>query len=353
MSRVRAQRYCEPVITIERCLQIDFYILDICFEGSIVAMSIRGHLWTIAPSLRHRLRPPRLPASRPWDTTVADPLRGSVWLTGRLSEVPGSDEILVLVHGLGGCSNSHYLSSGLAAAEAAGISSLRLNLRGADRQGEDFYHAGLTADLHAALASPELRLYRRVYALGYSLGGHLALRLGAEEGDPRLAAVAAICSPIDLARAQGEIDAPPLWIYRHYLLDGLKDIYDSVAARHPLGPPALPLPAAEVRRIRTIREWDDRVVAPRHGFAGAADYYARESVAPRLPALRVPALLCNSEHDPMVPARAVRAALTRPAPRLEVCWISGGGHVAFPRAMGVDGRVVGWLREQGDPGVAA
>jgi hypothetical protein len=307
-------------------------------------MSVRGHLWTIAPSLRHRLRPPRLPESRPWTVTLEDPLRGPVRLTGLLREVPGSDEILVLVHGLGGGSDSHYLSSGVAAAETAGISSLRVNLRGADRRGEDFYHAGLTADLHAALASPELRGYRRIYALGYSLGGHLALRLGTEEGDLRLAAVAAICSPIDLARAQAEIDAPPLWLYRNYLLNGLKDIYDAVAARH-----AMALSAAAVRRIRSIREWDDRVVAPRHGFVDAADYYARASVAPRLPALRVPALLFNSEHDPMVPARAVRAALDLPAPRLEVRWIPGGGHVAFPRSMGVDGRVVGWLRSSPIP----
>jgi predicted alpha/beta-fold hydrolase len=314
-------------------------------------MSVRGHLWTIAPSLRHRLRPAPLPPSRPWTVTLDDPLRGAVRLTGLLREVPASDEIVVLVHGLGGGSDSHYLSSGVAAAEAAGISSLRVNLRGADRRGEDFYHAGLTADLHAALASPELQRYARIYALGYSLGGHVALRLGTEEGDPRLAAVAAICSPIDLARSQAEIDAPPLWLYRHYLLNGLKDIYDAVAARHPLPSRvtsrAVPLPAAAVRRIRSIREWDDRVVAPRHGFADAADYYARASVAPRLPALRVPALLFNSEHDPMVPARAVRAALDLPAPRLEVRWIPGGGHVAFPRAMGVDGWVVEWLRGKG------
>ncbi len=117
--------------------------------------------------------------------------------------------------------------------------------------------------------------------------------------------------------------------------------------------PAVPLPVAEVRRIRTIREWDDRVVAPRHGFADAADYYARESVAPRLAGLRVPALLLNSEWDPMVPARAVRAALVdRPAPRLEVRWIPGGGHVAFPSAMAVDRRVVDWLRGRGRPQVA-
>lgn len=316
-------------------------------------MSVLGHLWTIAPRVRHGFRPARLPEARAWETVIEDPKMGPVRLTGKLREVPGSEEVLVLVHGLGGCTDSHYLYGGVAAAEAAGISCLRINLRGSDRRGEDFYHAGLTADLHAALASEELRPYRRVQVLGYSLGGHLALKLGTEPGDPRLAAVAALCSPLDLALSQREIDAPALWIYRRYLLRSLNGIYAEVAARHPPG--SLPLPVAEAARIRSLREWDDRVVAPRHGFTGAADYYARASVAPRLSALRVPALLVHSEWDPMVPARAVRAALqAAPAPGLQVRWIAGGGHVAFPRGTdaglgegsGVDAQVVGWLRAQ-------
>jgi predicted alpha/beta-fold hydrolase len=304
-------------------------------------MSLRGHFWTVAPLVRHRLRGPRLSAARPWETSLEDPGIGRVRLSGGLREVPGSREILVLVHGLGGGAGSHYLGGGTAAAEAAGLSSLQVDLRGSDRRGEDFYHAGLTADLHAVLASEELRRYERVYVLGYSLGGHLTLRLGAEAGDPRLVAVAALCSPLDLALSQREIDSPSRWPYRRYLLKGLVDIYAAVAARRPV-----PLPIERARRIRTIREWDDRVVAPRHGFADAADYYARESVAPRLSALRVPALLLASEWDPMVPAHTLRAALTRPAPRLQVRWIAGGGHVKLPRALEVDRRVVEWLRAQ-------
>jgi predicted alpha/beta-fold hydrolase len=211
------------------------------FEDTIAGMPIRGHLWTIAPFLRRRLRRAPFPASRSWETALEDPKVGTVRLSGRLRETPGSEEILVLVHGLGGGAESHYLRGAVAAAEAAGISSLRVNLRGSDRRGEDIFHAGLTADLHAALASAELRGYRRVYALGYSLGGHLALRLGTEPGDPRLAAVAAICSPLDLALAQREIDSPRRWIYRRYLMNGLYAIYAAVAARHSMTP-AVPLP---------------------------------------------------------------------------------------------------------------
>jgi predicted alpha/beta-fold hydrolase len=302
------------------------------------------HFWTLRPRIVHAVRPQQAPESRPWETTVDDPQVGPVRLTGLLRERSG-DELLVLVHGLGGCTDSHYMVRGAAAAEAAGLSCLRVNLRGADRKGEDYYHAGLAVDLHAVLASLVDR-YRRIYVLGYSLGGHVTLRFATEPLDSRVAAVAAVCAPVDLALSVVELDAPGLGLYRRYLLRSLADIYRAVAARRPV-----PFPVERLGEIRLIRDWDDRIVAPRHGFKDAADYYARASVAPRLPDLQVPALLLNSDCDPMVPARAVRPGLERASPRLRVAWVRAG-HVAFPSGLdagladgtGMDAQVIGWLR---------
>ncbi len=313
-------------------------------------MSLPGHYWTIAPRLRHGFRPREAPEAKAWGTTLEDPVTGRVPVTGWLRErpgegQPGGEELVVLVHGLGGSTGSHYMVRGAQAAEAAGLSCLRLNLRGCDRQSHDFFHAGLTANLHAALACPELTGYRRIYLVGYSLGGHVVLRLATEEVDPRVAGVAALCAPLDLSLSQQAIDAPARWPYRRYLMSSLIDIFAAVAARRPQQ-----LRPEQAARIRTIREWDDLVVAPRHGFADAADYYARASVAPRLGELRVPSLLVNSEGDPMVPAKPVRAVLKGAFPRLEVRWVAGGGHVSFPRALDIDAQVLAWLRRQtGEP----
>jgi uncharacterized protein len=321
-----------------------------------VLLNPLGHLRTIGPRIRHAVHPRSAPESRPWETVVEDPQAGAVRLTGRLREVPGADEAVVLVHGLGGSTESHYMPRGAAAAERAGISCLRLNLRGSDRRGEDYYHAGMTADVHAALASPELRPYRRLYAVGYSMGGHVALRLACEDADPRLAAVAAVCAPLDLARSQREIDSPAAWLYRRYLIANLGGVYRAVAARRPV-----PFPVERLGEIHTFLEWDDRIVAPRHGFADAADYYARASVAPRLGHLRVPALLLNSELDPMVPARSVRPCLAGASPLLTVVWVPGGGHLAFPHrpvrglgeGAGIDDQVIAWLRSRNAAPAAA
>lgn len=312
-------------------------------------MSLLSHYWTISPRLRHAWKPLPAPETRPWETAMDDPWAGRVRISGFLREEPGADELLVLVHGLGGSTESHYMLRGARAARAAGLSCLRINLRGCDRQGGDYYHAGLTADLHAAFTAEDLRNYRRIYLIGYSLGGHVVLRLATEEGDRRIAAVAAVCAPIDLARSQEAIDSPPFWLYRRYLLASLNDIYTVVAARR--APRPVPFPVERLKEIKTLRDWDERIVAPRHGFTGASDYYARASVAPRLADLRVPALLLNSESDPMVPAWTVRPALERSAPKLEVHWVRRGGHVAFPRwartGLGegsVDEQLIGWLR---------
>lgn len=297
-------------------------------------MSLGAHFWTVAPRLRHAVRPLPFPAAAPFGFAVDDRRLGPVRLTGKLREVPGSAGLLVAVHGLGGCADSHYMPRAALAAEAAGLSCLRLNLRGSDRRGEDFYHAALTGDLHAALARPELARYRRIYLLGYSVGGHLVLRYATEAGDPRVAAVAAVCPPLDLAASSAAFDRPAVWIYRRYVLGNLKRIYAQVAARRPV--PLAPLSAAEAGRLRTLRAWDDRVVAPRHGFAGAADYYERASVGPRLGDLRCPALVLAAHGDPMIPAATLRPFLSRSCPGLTVRWLDRGGHVSFPGRVDLD-----------------
>lgn len=283
---------------------------------------------------------------------VKDPDVGPVRLSGQLHAAP-SDTLLVVVHGLGGDVNSHYVLDAVAAGDAAGIAVLRIHLRGADRTGEDIYHAGMSHDVHAILAHSSLQRYRRVMLLGYSLGGHIVLRTATEDQlDPRVVAVAAVCPPLDLRRGVEAIDDPIRFVYRQHVLASIKEVYASVAQRR-----AMHLPVAMVRRIRTIREWDERVVAPRFGFRGADHYYAEASVCSRLEQLSVPSLLVAARHDPMVPEATVRPALETPAPMLDVRWLERGGHVGFPEdiEMGESGpgrlepQVVSWLVRQKKP----
>jgi len=317
-------------------------------------MPLHGHLWTIRPWLLHQLRPRRPPASVRWGTTVSDPLLGPIrlrgWLSGASASYPGG-ACLVVIHGLGGTSEGHYVLDAAAAADRQQMACLRLDLRGAGGAGDDFYNAALTEDLRAALRSPELSGFEIIHVLGYSLGGHIALRYATEDDiDPRVRAVAAVCPPVDLERSATEIDRPERWLYRQHILGALKAMYAPLASRR-----TFPLPAREAARISRIREWDERIVAPRFGFASAEAYYAASSVAPRLGRLAVPALLVAAEHDPMVPAASIRPALAGAPERLDVRWLEQGGHVGFPAAvalgfpepLGLEPQIVAWLRARG------
>ncbi len=308
-----------------------------------------GHFFTLAPVARHTFAPRRVSASVPLRLSVPDAKYGEVRLSARLHHAP-SDTLLVVVHGLGGDIRSHYVLEAARAAEAAGIASLRVNLRGSDRTGEDIYHAAITQDLHAVLASPDLARYGRVLLIGYSLGGHIVLRAASEKAlDPRVRSVAAVCPPLDLFMGARAIDEPSRVVYRRHVLAAIKEIYAEVAVRRPV-----PLPLGEARRIATIRDWDEHIVAPRFGFRGADHYYEESSVAPRLASLSVPSLVVAAEHDPMVPAHTLLPALEGARPPLEVRWIDRGGHVGFPARVdlgfpgpgGLEDQVVAWLLDR-------
>jgi predicted alpha/beta-fold hydrolase len=317
------------------------------------ALAAAGHAYTAVPSVLHRLFPRPAPESVAWSTTLHDPEAGTVPLRGKLRIVggasAGSDACLIVVHGLGGSCDAHYCVYAAWAAERAGLSCLRFGLRGADRNGDDFYHGGLAADLEAAACSPELAHFSRLYVIGYSLGGHMTLRYALAPNDARVRGVAALCSPLDLELSAQAIDHPRSAIYRHHVLAGLKEIYSAVARKRPV-----PTPLAEVLATSTIREWDRLTVVPRYGFGSVDNYYATMSAGPRLSELSLPALLVHSEFDPMVPPWTYEPHLLRNAPKLSVERVASGGHVGFPaRVRFADGSsaaledyVVGWLLQR-------
>ena len=310
-------------------------------------MDLSGHYWTLAAQVSSRVRGQTY-SGEAWSAEFDDPVMGLVGLCGILHTNPQAESIVVLVHGLGGSPESLYLPPIARELVGAGFSCLRLGLRGADRSGSDFYHAGLTQDLKVALASPQLSRYKRIYLLGVSLGGHVSLRLATEEHDPRLSGVLTVCAPLNLSLTSQNMDSPWRLPYRSYILRSLIEIYGELAKRRE----QIPTPLPRIKAVRSLREWDALTVVPRFGFASVDEYYRSMSVGDELHKISLPVLFVASRHDPMVTANSLQESLASRPPNIELHWAERGGHVAFPRNLklgfsdkaGLPAQLAAWLR---------
>lgn len=236
--------------------------------------------------------------------------------------------LVVLIHGLAGSEDSAYVQASAGFWLRRGHPVLRLNLRGAGPSRtlcRQQYHAGRSGDLRDALYAldPALRAAGLVL-VGYSLGGNMLLKFLAESGAGfPVRAAASVSAPIDLAAAARRILAPRNALYHWSLLRGLKSESLGDGAEISEGE------RQRVRAARNIVEFDDSFVAPRNGFADAADYYARCAARGFLRKIEVPTLLIHALDDPWIPAEAYTGFPWRENPKLQPLLVRGGGHVGF------------------------
>jgi uncharacterized protein len=296
----------------------------------------RAPWWTAdLQTVRNAVRRPRLSLagfrSERLRLPMADGMGDALVATLNRPTTAAARPLIVLIHGLTGCEDSVYMRASARFWLGRGHDVLRLNLRGAGPSRptcRDQYHAGRTEDLRRALAMLDPALTANgLVLMGYSLGANMLLKYLGEEGAaaPCLAAVS-VSAPIDLAATSAAFHQPRNRLYLNYLLSNMKA--ESLA-------PGAMLNIEERRRIkaaRTVREFDDRFVAPRNGFDGADDYYARAMALPYLAAIRVPTLVVHAFDDPWIPAEAYGAYPWRNNSCLTPLLSARGGHVGFHAA---------------------
>lgn len=234
--------------------------------------------------------------------------------------------LVVLIHGLTGSAESSYIRASARHLLGLGYPVLRLNLRGAGPtrgRSRFLYHAGRSEDLRQVLGSMDGRLAGQgVFLVGYSLGGNMLLKFLGEAGRRAiLLGAVSISAPIDLAAARLGIEKRRNRIYQRYLLARLKEEASAL-------PVETPTPM-ELEGIATIYEFDERIVAPRAGFAGADDYYRCCMALSFLPEIAVPTLVIHSQDDPWIPFAAYRDCAWKNNPRLLPLFSRHGGHVGF------------------------
>ncbi|MGB8011274.1 MAG: alpha/beta fold hydrolase [Terriglobales bacterium] len=247
---------------------------------------------------------------------------------------------IVIVHGLEGSSESQYVRGITAKALALGMNVIRYNQRncgGTDALAPVLYHSGLSNDVAAVAREIIARDgVSRLALVGFSMGGNIVLKLAGEWGPqapPQFCAVAACCPALDLAASADALHEPANRIYETYFLWALRRRMLQKARLFPGH-----FDISRLAKIRSLREFDDKITAYYCGFTGVDDYYDRASAAHTVGRIAVPALILYAANDPFVRITAETRQKLASNPNISFVETSDGGHCAFIGVRtGVDG----------------
>jgi len=257
-------------------------------------------------------------------------------LVATLNRPVSSDKtrcLILLIHGVSGTEDSSYILRSAVYFLNLGYPVLRANLRGAGpsrplckRQS----NAGTTEDLNGLVSMVPADLRSNgIVAMGYSMGANLLMKFLGERGSSSpIKASIAVSSPLDLAIVSRRLMQWDNALFQFAILSQLRK--ESVK------------PAAEVSKperdavlgARTVWEFDEVFTAPRNGFRGAEDYYARSSCVPFLEHITVPTLVIYASDDPIVPNDAYFNYKWDRNPKLIPLISKSGGHTGFRAANG-------------------
>jgi predicted alpha/beta-fold hydrolase len=289
------------------------------------AQTIAGHYWPsggiLAPQRTHVVRLPD----------------GDELVVAENSPADGAPRrVVALLHGLTGTGDSGYMGRLARALVARGCVVARVNLRGCGPgfgRARQPYHSGRSEDARAVVAHLAREFPRLPLTLGgFSLGGNIVLKMAGEDGaapTPPLDSVIAVSPPADLAAAARRLALPRNRVFDCFFV---RELRREVARQHRRFPD---LPPPRLPRGITLTQFDEHYTAPRGGFAGARDYYARASSRPLIPRIAVPTLILSAMDDPVVDSSALAGLPARPG--LDLVLTERGGHVGF-LARGPEGR---------------
>ncbi len=267
---------------------------------------------------------------------------------------PLSKPVVLMVHGLEGCTESHYMIGLAQKVWSRGWSCIRINQRncgGSEHLTPTLYHNGLSEDYGKIIQElTEQDGCRHIWLIGYSMGGNLALKLAGEleQALPCLRGVAAVCPNIQPATCVRALQRTSNWIYHQYFLRSLKRKLQHKARLYPGKWDLSHLPS-----IRTMWEFDDIYTAPDGGYQHAEDYYTQSAAQQVLHTIQCPTLIVAAQDDPFIPYSIFEIPSIAQNSHIQMLAPIYGGHCGFFQRQDpnedpfwAENRILDWIQHQ-------
>lgn len=243
----------------------------------------------------------------------------------------GSKKLAILSHGLGADSYRPYITGMVHALNKKGFDALAWNFRGfsgVPNKTAKMTHAGATHDLEAVIQyALSLKKYKAIVLVGFSLGGNITLKYLGEQGKaihPQIVKAITYSVPCNLHSSAQHIGK---FSNKIYMLHFMMLLRNYIHAKTKILPGEID--ASDLQEISNFKQFDNRYVAPLHGFKDAEDYWKQSSCDRYLENIKVPTLLVNAKDDPFLPGDCFPIKQSKNNPNLTLEIPQKGGHVGF------------------------
>lgn len=245
----------------------------------------------------------------------------------------GSDEVVILSHGLEGSSQAGYIKGMAKYLSQNNLADVvAWNMRscsGELNKKPFFYHAASTGDLSQVVDYIKKRKnYKKVHLMGFSLGGNLTGFYASTMLEDKLSEVNSACifsSTLDLASSIRKLNDSALGGF--YKESFLVTMRKKALEKQSQG--LLDIDPKKIKSCKTFIEFDEIVTAPTNGFETAHDYYSYASARRVIEKTAIPLLVVQAKDDPFLTKECfpLRTAARNPNVFLEIT--PSGGHVGF------------------------
>lgn len=299
----------------------------------LAALDHFGHVMTIATAVIKKLFPPALELDRKilrmgdGGTVALDWARAGSKMspasTGNTSTAP----IVVIMHGLCGCSESWYVRTMALRLMGIGFRPVIMVARGCGGlkiTSPTTFTAANTSDFSAAVACiQESNPGVPIFGVGFSLGAGILAKYLGETGSECPLSGAVCVSP-----SWNFLNHTPwfsLWS-RLKLVTDLKGYVESNRSELERLLPKVDMKA--VMASRDVREFDSHAVVPVHGYADVDAYYTDASAKRLMHRISTPTVALSAGDDPVCKVfhPESRGGV---GPGLALVYTEYGGHVAF------------------------
>lgn len=239
-------------------------------------------------------------------------------------------KVIIIMHGLEGNAQRPYMTGTAKIFNKNGFDAVCLNFRSCGGKINNLYrsyHSGATDDLQAIIDHIlSLNKYDEIVLKGFSLGGNITLKyLGEGNSIPKeIKAAIAVSVPCLLFGSMLELHKMKNVLYAKRFK---KRLLEKLKGKQQLFPEHIN--DADLKKIITLKDFDDFYTSKAHGFENALDYYEKSSSLQFLPSVKIPTLIINAKNDSFLSPECYPVKEARDNSSLFLEIPNYGGHVGF------------------------